>query len=177
MPLSEQKARSSAIALFGRYMAMIVESQRHFPEIHQRLLHAISDGTNGYEPEYTPLELASYGYGENSIALSVRNAVWMCARMINDPEVDTHKLHRWLGYVQAMVILHGLQDLDEVRDDTRFALCEHDWKDMRNNVVVSGEFCPKCRAIRPGNATIDSETKKEPEGSFLDGGGGGTGPY
>ena len=30
-------------------------------------------------------------------------------------------------------------------------VCEHDWVDARNSVVQSGEYCPKCGAIRAGN--------------------------
>jgi hypothetical protein len=27
--------------------------------------------------------------------------------------------------------------------------CEHDWVDIRNSVVQSGEWCSKCNAVRP----------------------------
>lgn len=37
----------------------------------------------------------------------------------------------------------------------RKARCDHDWRDARNEVVRSGEFCPKCMAVRAGNATTD----------------------
>lgn len=33
--------------------------------------------------------------------------------------------------------------------------CDHDWRDARNEVVLSGEFCPKCRRVRAGNVTTD----------------------
>jgi len=33
--------------------------------------------------------------------------------------------------------------------------CEHDWKDMRNEYIESGEWCPKCGAIRLGNVQAD----------------------
>jgi hypothetical protein len=31
-------------------------------------------------------------------------------------------------------------------------MCEHEWVDARNSVVVSGEYCPKCHAVRAGNS-------------------------
>lgn len=36
------------------------------------------------------------------------------------------------------------------------ALCSHDWKDIRNKVIQSGEACFKCGALRAGNAATDS---------------------
>jgi len=30
-------------------------------------------------------------------------------------------------------------------------VCEHEWVDARNQVIKSGELCPKCGAVRPGN--------------------------
>lgn len=36
--------------------------------------------------------------------------------------------------------------------------CQHDWRDARNKIVVSGEFCLKCYAIRAGNTTPPSIT-------------------
>lgn len=30
--------------------------------------------------------------------------------------------------------------------------CEHTWVDMRNALIESGEWCPKCGAVRAGNA-------------------------
>jgi hypothetical protein len=29
--------------------------------------------------------------------------------------------------------------------------CEHEWVDARNSAVLSGEYCPKCHAVRAGN--------------------------
>lgn len=29
--------------------------------------------------------------------------------------------------------------------------CEHDWIDIRNRVIESGEMCRRCNAVRPGN--------------------------
>jgi hypothetical protein len=31
------------------------------------------------------------------------------------------------------------------------AACEHEWVDMRNSAIISGEMCSKCRAVRAGN--------------------------
>lgn len=31
--------------------------------------------------------------------------------------------------------------------------CDHNWVDARNEVVKSGQWCSKCNAIRPGEAT------------------------
>lgn len=33
--------------------------------------------------------------------------------------------------------------------------CDHEWVDARNEVVMSGEMCPKCNAIRAGNQETD----------------------
>lgn len=33
--------------------------------------------------------------------------------------------------------------------------CEHDWLDVRNEIVKSGEMCRKCRRVRGGNAATD----------------------
>jgi len=32
-----------------------------------------------------------------------------------------------------------------------FEHCDHEWVDARNEIVLSGEVCLKCRAIRGGN--------------------------
>jgi len=29
--------------------------------------------------------------------------------------------------------------------------CDHEWVDARNEAVISGEMCSKCRTIRAGN--------------------------
>jgi len=31
--------------------------------------------------------------------------------------------------------------------------CKHEWIDIRNKVIISGEMCLKCRALRGGNST------------------------
>lgn len=36
-----------------------------------------------------------------------------------------------------------LNYLDSVLPD-----CEHDWTDARNEVIQSGEWCPKCGSVR-----------------------------
>lgn len=38
---------------------------------------------------------------------------------------------------------------------TKRETCEHEWKDARNEVVTSGEFCRKCHMIRAGNRESD----------------------
>jgi hypothetical protein len=38
----------------------------------------------------------------------------------------------------------------------RKEVCAHEWVDARNSVVESGEICPKCNAIREGNATAQN---------------------
>lgn len=51
-------------------------------------------------------------------------------------------------------VKYGMDEkvVDEIE---RLSGCTHDWRDARNEVVVSGEFCIKCNAIRAGNATTD----------------------
>lgn len=39
--------------------------------------------------------------------------------------------------------------------DAEKQVCEHDWKDARNQAVESGEVCIKCWAIRAGNETSE----------------------
>lgn len=37
-----------------------------------------------------------------------------------------------------------------IREEAQLPQCEHDWIDIRNSVVESGEMCKKCHRIRPG---------------------------
>jgi hypothetical protein len=38
--------------------------------------------------------------------------------------------------------------------------CDHDWKDMRNANIESGEWCSKCGAVRAGNALPGPQTER-----------------
>lgn len=55
-----------------------------------------------------------------------------------------------LGLIAPVII----RTAEEIKADN----CDHDWVDARNEYVKSGEWCPKCNSIRPGNeATGDRE--------------------
>ena len=40
---------------------------------------------------------------------------------------------------------------------TGAAFCSHDWKDIRNKIITSGEACFKCGSLRAGNQTTDTQ--------------------
>lgn len=42
-------------------------------------------------------------------------------------------------------------------------VCEHDWIDIRNNFIESGEMCVKCNGIRAGNTTTSSSAAATPQ--------------
>ena len=50
----------------------------------------------------------------------------------------------------ACAVLDMLRQLDR---EGAVETCHHEWIDIRNMAVESGEMCSKCRALRPGNAT------------------------
>jgi hypothetical protein len=63
-------------------------------------------------------------------------------------------------YERAVAALYGsngyydgwtARELVELVDSERAMPhdCEHTWKSLVNKVIMSGEWCPKCGAIRP----------------------------
>ena len=49
--------------------------------------------------------------------IAINHAQWMIENMPNDDEVE--KYSRWIGYIQALMVVHGLMTLNEMRDITR----------------------------------------------------------
>lgn len=56
-------------------------------------------------------------------------------------------------FIQAIRRLAG-QDQDE-------GDCDHDWVDVRGDIVTSGEMCTKCHAVRAGNQGQDEQGGEE----------------
>lgn len=81
------------------------------------------------------------------------------------PEPSTDTLREALERIVALVVatdegLSLVDALDKVEAEARAALaatparedderCEHDWVDIRNRVIKSGEMCSRCGALRP----------------------------
>ena len=58
----------------------------------------------------------------------------------------------------ACAVLDMLRQLDR---EGAVETCHHEWIDIRNMAVESGEMCSKCRALRPGNATdVENQERK-----------------
>lgn len=78
---------------------------------------------------------------------------------MNAANLRIHDLSSRLGSVTNLLdAARGCTDLDahltlrairEVVVETR---CEHEWIDIRNKVIESGEMCSKCHALRAGNS-------------------------
>lgn len=46
------------------------------------------------------------------------------------------------------------------------AICNHQWVDIRNQYIESGEMCRKCHALREGNETTDGKKGEAPGWKF-----------
>ena len=55
----------------------------------------------------------------------------------------------------------ALNAAEAIRREFLEESCDHDWKDARNEVVTSGEWCQKCKAVRAGNVTSEQEAGDE----------------
>ncbi len=47
------------------------------------------------------------------------NLRWMVNRCLTDETMPTDKVSRWIGFVQGVLAVHGLLDVDGERDRTR----------------------------------------------------------
>lgn len=53
--------------------------------------------------------------GRDPLGKSVSHALWMLKRISKGFIVD-ERAHRWLGYAQGLLVVHGELTLDEVRN-------------------------------------------------------------
>jgi len=58
-----------------------------------------------------------------------------------------------LGVIARQAIGEGEPEPTEYPEPE--SACDHEWIDMRNEAIISGEMCSKCRATRAGNAATD----------------------
>ena len=57
---------------------------------------------------------------------------------------------------EAFTAWHKEQEEKELLDWER-SDCNHEWKDVRNEVVESGEMCMTCGCVRAGNAATEKQ--------------------
>lgn len=50
---------------------------------------------------------------------SLQHLLWMLLMIKNDPGMSITKRHRWLGYIQGVLVCRGLINVAEERDITR----------------------------------------------------------
>ena len=53
---------------------------------------------------------------------SPQHLLWMLNELENNPDQSLTKKHRWLGYIQAFVIAHGITTVEAERNATRLTL-------------------------------------------------------
>jgi hypothetical protein len=51
---------------------------------------------------------------DKSIAITRDHLIWMCDQII-DSDWPTSKMHRWVGFIQGILIAKGLSTIDEER--------------------------------------------------------------
>ena len=44
---------------------------------------------------------------------------WMCRQIIHNPQWDMSKAHRWVGYIQGVLVCRGFSTVDEERRRVR----------------------------------------------------------
>ena len=64
------------------------------------------------------------GYLKNSPELGTgktktSHLIWMLESIRDNSEMSLTKKHRWLGYIQGIMVSHGILDVVEERDSTR----------------------------------------------------------
>lgn len=47
--------------------------------------------------------------------LGLKHACWMVSELSSHPEWEDDKTSRWIGYIQAMAIMHNLSTLEKER--------------------------------------------------------------
>ena len=63
-----------------------------------------------------------------------------CKVQLQGMEVGRPRWVIWLDWFEGQI--------EDVIQSARCVICEHEWVDARNKVVISGEVCPKCGALR-----------------------------
>lgn len=62
-----------------------------------------------------------YEAHEDSEGRTAKHMVWMCERVMNDKAMTLDKASRWIGYVQAYLVLFQQYTLDELKAHVRRA--------------------------------------------------------
>lgn len=52
---------------------------------------------------------------------SLSHAAWMARELVTNHELSEGKAMRWYGYLQAMLVLHGVSSLEEEKERSRRA--------------------------------------------------------
>lgn len=50
---------------------------------------------------------------------SLNHLQWMLSEILHNPEQSHSKKHRWIGFVQGLLIAYGITTVDNERDATR----------------------------------------------------------
>lgn len=53
--------------------------------------------------------------------ISLSHAAWMARELVTNQELSEGKAMRWYGYLQAMLVFHGVSSLEEEKERSRKA--------------------------------------------------------
>jgi len=71
----------------------------------------------GYAPERNPPEKPLPDFELDGMEVALRHAHWMCHETLAMPAEKLEKKFRWLGFIQGVLWMAGVQTVDEAKKD------------------------------------------------------------
>lgn len=87
-------------------------------KIHPDILKRYDDMCSRHESRISN-DFDEENYGELVAGTSLRHLRWMLREIPTLEETDSHKAHRWIAFVQTVLIMSGFTSVMKERDFTR----------------------------------------------------------
>jgi hypothetical protein len=100
----------------------------------------------------------------SSRAGALEEAYRDCLRLVQSEQADAETTKHATDEAYNLALAHAMGTIlaraAELGIDMYLAeSCQHDWIDMRNEVITSGEMCRKCNKLRAGNESSKGENR------------------